>query len=464
MKRAAIFLLLAFLLNKAFCAQAQTPDSVTLAFEEGKLIFPGNTVSMGLGFVSKSGGVARTRGLLDGKIPWRKLHVESSIDPRIRNGLLRIPPDLSLVREKTFTLRVYDRKKKRLYYQAAIPYHYPVHLKPQLPAGFTKAPGFHVPFRLSLQWNNGTTTEVNNRRANLISLGDFNYYVEGGQVSGNRLCISPDVDAFADHTVAMHAYAKNFTIPESDMVSFMLDYKARYTVAKSAWDGSGGSHGFSGHDGSLGGNGADGGWGTPGSDGAPGHDLEVAVDAHFDEILQATLVDVRVTDLFTGAHTRYRVNSEQGKVVVTSRGGDGGGGGHGGSGGNGGNGADGSVEKVRKKVNDSTYVEETIRHPGFPGGHGGNGGHGAPGGDGGNGGGIYVHHTEAALPYLYVLEAHSLAGSGGWGGSGGAAGSGGRGGSGEPGGRSGGGGSSGHGGPSGSDGRRGRVAYHPTGN
>ncbi len=455
MKTRTNFLLAAFLLHAAVFAQS--PDSVWLSLEPGQLIFPGNNLSVGLSFASVRGDTDRTRGLLGGRIQWRKLYVESSVDARVRNGILRIPRDLSLVKNRYFTVRVYDRRKKRLYYEGSVPYNFPVRVKPQMPAEFTKAPGFQTPFSLAVQWDNDTVTTADGQRG-LLSLSDFNYYVKGGEVARNRLHISPDVQRFADnHTVAVYASARDFVIPESEATSFLLDYKARYRFARFGWRGSDGWNGGSGQCGPTGGRGGDGGWGAPGDDGHRGPDLRVEMDAHFDETLQATLVDVKVTDLNGGSRIWYRVNAEQGKVRVESQGGSGGDGGRGGNGGDGGRGEDGREEKIRKKVNDSTFVEETIRHRGGPGGDGGNGGNGGPGGFGGDGGDIYVSYTAAARPYLHVLEARSSGGSGGSGGFGGSAGSGGSGGRGEPGGRNGCSGRSGGNGPWGQSGRDGQV-------
>jgi len=460
-KHATLFQWLAIFLVGAFVdASAQSADSVRLLLDRDNLIFPGNSVSIGLEVMAKNGSISRTRGLLEGRIAWRKFYIESSIDPRIRNGVIRIPRDFSLLNKRVFTVRVYDRKKKRLFYEDTIPYHYPTQIKPRLPASFVKAPGFKTPFWLDVQWNDGTTTQIKNKKGGLLSLANFIYKVEGGEVSRNRLCISPDVHAFSDHRVAMYAYARDFTVPESDVVSFMLDYKASYNVTRSAWNGSSGSNGFSGSDGSAGCRGSDGGWGAPGGHGEHGHDLKVTMDAYFDDILQTTLVDVWLTDLVTDTRHQYRVDAQEGRVVVRSSGGDGGSGGRGGDGGDGGAGIDGRTEKVTRKVNDSTSVEETIRYPGSPGGDGGNGGHGGPGGYGGDGGNIYVHYTKAAAPYLNVLEAVSRGGSGGSGGFGGSSGDGGRGGSGEPSGRSGCSGRSGSSAPSGGDGRPGRVLFY----
>ncbi|MDJ1491456.1 hypothetical protein QNI19_00860 [Cytophagaceae bacterium DM2B3-1] len=460
MKRIFTHLLCLCIVGMANPANAQFSDSVKISLEKEKLVFPGNTLSIGFSFVSKEGKVSQTKGLLNGKIPWRKLYIESSIEPRIRNGVLHIPHDLALIKQKSFTIRVYDRKKKTLYSEIPIPYDFPVAIKPELPDDFVKAPGFNTPFALALQWSDGSTSVVNQKRGGMISLADFNYRVEGGEIKRNHLYIWPDAYAIPNHTVAVYAYGKDFPIPESDAVSFKLDYKAKYSYNTSASDGRMGFSGSSGSNGSSECHGGNGGWGSPGENGEPGHDIKVTVDAYFDDILQTTLVDAKVTDLQTGRSNFYRIDAAQGNLFIRVRGGDGGRGGSGGNGGDGGAGVDGKTETKKKKVNDSTYVDEVIRHPGTHGGNGGDGGNGAPGGHGGDGGNIYIYHTKAAEPYLHVIKAISVGGSGGWGGSGGSAGSGGRGGSGEPSGRSGSNGRPGMSGFNGSSGRRGEVVYY----
>ncbi len=438
---------------------AQKPDSVSLYLEKDKLIFPGNALQLGLAFW-ENGSVRHTKGILGGKAPWRKLYIESSLNGKIYNGLLRIPQDLALVKQKTFTIRVYDRKKKELYAEKTVNYDYPVRVKPQLPDNFTKAPGYEVPFKLTVDWSNGTSTQLQ-RRAGLISLEDFTFFVEGGAVHKNRLCIAPNPHSFKNHTVALYASARDFAIADVETVSFMLDYKADYSYFRSGHSGFSGSSGSSGSSGGTGCHGQDGQWGGPGQSGDHGPDLRVTADAYYDDLLGTDLIAIEVMNLQSGTVTEYLLNPKGGSLEVVSSGGDGGRGGDGGSGGKGGDGADGKTYTVKKKINDSTYVDETVRGPGHRGGDGGNGGGGGPGGYGGDGGNIQVYFTPAAKPYLSVIRAASRAGSGGWGGSGGSGGSAGSGGAGEPRGSSGSGGSSGPGGPHGGDGRRGQVLFYP---
>jgi hypothetical protein len=158
-------------------------------------------------------------------------------------------------------------------------------------------------------------------------------------------------------------------------------------------------------------NGADGGDGADGSNGKSGEDVDVFLDAYYDSLLNLNLLRARVVSKISSKKRTYLVNTTNGEILVSTKGGNGG---HGGKGGNGGDGKNAKAPTKKKSA----------KSPGY-GGNGGDGGNGANGADGGM---INVFVKPSAKQYMHLIRFNNKAGRNGNDGECGLPGSGGNGG------------------------------------
>lgn len=426
-------------------------------YDTSSLRIPGNTVKYGIQAIAMDGEVYTTKGFLDGSLRWCNFKVNTNAKTLIP-GYFRIPETNKALRNEKIEITIMLRQNPGVKLKHEIPYNYEVGLKFNAREGFIKAPGRTIDFNLLTTFDNGQVRTINRKSKDYNSLDNYGFNVYGADLYRGRIVINNDIFSIVDHKVYVGVYLKNDR-SVYDEFEVILDYRDHFynsAAGFSGYDGFSGSDGCNGGTGSAGCNGTD---GSNGNDGERGPDMDVFVDVYYDQIVESNLLKVWVENLSSEQYYAYLVNTSGGSISIYSRGGDGGDGGAGGDGGDGGDGYDGECYTIQKKVNDSTYVEETKCNPGGPGGNGGNGGDGGYGGHGGNGGNIRVFYTDKAKYYLDLIEVCSIPGSGGSGGWSGSGGSGGSGGDGDPDGSSGNSGSSGSSGFSGSSGYSGRVDY-----
>lgn len=433
--------------------------NVTVRYDPNILRIQGNYLPIGITTTLKNGKVAHTKGFLGGDLKWRNFRIEV-VGGSYSFGKIKIDGDQTYKKSQNIEVKVYSRRSKNLLRIQKIPYNYETGIKIITDNKFAKAPGNSVDFGIRTFFDNEMFIDYWPKSAKTL-VNNYIISAEGGKISKNgSFVIESDPFKINNHTVKFITNLSKSTVI-TDTLSIVLDYIDDYDAY---FSGSSGSDGFDGSSGSSGGsecNGGDGNDGNDGSDGYGGHNLVVYADVYFDTIIDQELMFVQLTDMDNKCDYNYLINTNGGTIKIVSKGGSGGDGGDGGSGGSGGRGRDGDWRTYTVKINDSTTVEVREQGPGSNGGNGGQGGHGGNGGYGGTGGDIYIHYTPYAEPYLHMIKAYSLPGSGGnsgWGGSGGSAG---MGGSGNPSGNS---GSSGNGGSSGSmgfGGYSGNVYFEP---
>ena len=479
-------------------------DSIQIVFDRQQLVLPGESFRIGITSYNKNGKIKNTTGLLGGGVWWLKYKVDVTGGTDF-GGRISVNEQLVPSRGKYISIKAYPRRQPELVKELLLPLNYETKIVYQPTNSFDKAPGSQIKGELVTEFNNG----VKRVCKNLINSRESDYFQfspQGGSWKNGKFIIDPDFMKIDGHRAALIVSSlRNKSV--ADTFAVLLDYRHTYDLHLS---GSPGSSGFSGSNGSSGysaSNGYDGQNGDDGEYGSNSPDLGVWVDLYRDSILNCDLLYVYAQNLWTGEESRYLINPDGGKLVVSTVGGNGGDGGSGGNGGSGGQGLEGEkwiekhmerqvvkkpiikkvTHKEKKKVIDAegkevevevdvdveetVYVDEVIevevevqmQEPGGDGGDGGWGGTGGLGGLGGYGGNITLYFTDDAWQYQQVIVAASEGGSGGINGSGGHGGSGGSGGDGNPDGHR------GHGGQSGSSdfgwagsGGSGKILVKPT--
>lgn len=234
----------------------------------------------------------------------------------------------------------------------------------------------------------------------------FNITVTGGRQTGNGQIKTGGLSECPDGKMSINvSYSEKKELRMTGDINLFDNKKATLD-----FNGSNGENGEQGHNGLAGSSrngctpGDSGANGYSGSNGLSGEDIMVYLKKVQHKQSQKTLLAILVCNASTGDSSRFFINPENSRLVITATGGKGGNGGKGGKGGDGGTRSEGS----------KTY-----------GCQGGNGGHGGNGGDGGNGGTIHVTVDEglemSSLPVSFKNEGGG-AGYAGGGGAGGEAG------------------------------------------
>lgn len=450
---------------------------VELLYEKSTLRIAGEKIKFGLQVTTTDGEKYSTKGWGKGTLRWTnfKINVVGG-----SQWFDKITIDKNLpYSTKQILVNVKDSKKKGIDTTFVIPLNQITGIDLVALNSFPKAPGRYADMAVRYKYDCGINTMETKFFKRKNRFKDFDIYVDGGYFGNPRFNITHNIFDIIDHQVGMVAVFKHDKSIR-DTFEIGLDYIDNYSQSYYGMMGESGFDGYDGYDGSdascyscSGEPGQNGARGGDGYMGYSGPNVNVYVDAYFDEILNTSLLKIQVDD---NRHESqyYLVNPEGGYLNIYSHGGSGGSGGNGGNGGDGGDGGEGEqrsmeveehVTKTDTAGNEYKVVEKKtiyVYTAGGCGGRGGYGGDGGNGGHGGHGGDISVYFSSKAQPFISQIIAHSVGGSAGFGGIGGNSGSGGSGGKGDPNGNSGSSGYSGMRGSSGFSGYSGEVAYVQT--
>ncbi|HTR29227.1 MAG TPA: hypothetical protein VMH27_08150 [Puia sp.] len=405
-----------------------------LHYDHRALRIPGRSIPIGITIRTAKGNTTKTKGYLNGDQGWSKYKVEVQ-GGSFSNGKIRIAKSDQYHKGDSLTVSIYTRKwflggKSKWLLTRKIPYDYEDSISVLTTGNVGRAPGDHVQFGIRTWYDNRQFTDT--WASKKKTLNGFIFAWNGTHLSRSKgdLTIEVDPEKIDNDEVGLTAIlAKDTAIRDS--LKIRLDYIAAYQCNIAA--------------------------------AGDGHDLRVSADVYDDTLIHARLLRIAVNDSLGKKTYHYRVNTNGGTLVITSKGGDGAGGRNGFDGNPGIRGIDGpiSIDVGTTTAPDGTTqtTATTTQGPGGDGGRGGDGENGEDGANGGNGGNIYVRYTPAVTPYLHLIKALSIPGQGGLGGRGGDGGTGGPGGSGNPSGNSGPNGMSGRSGFDGTAGHQGKVVF-----
>lgn len=418
-----------------FTQETQPPAAgYRIKFDHHALRIPGNKFAIGLVVPAEGGGGKDTIGY-PGKGSLGKYHIEAD-SGKYSGGKIKLRDSKVYKKGDSVTVNVYHRKwflggRGQYLTTRKIPYNFEDSIQLMTNGNSDKFPGGHVKFGVRTFYNDKQFADlwypVKKKDKNYLQLG-----FDGGHLSGKKgdWKIDPDPTHISNDQVKL--FAKLSKAPSiTDTLGWMLDYKAKFRC----------------NIGSMG----------------DGHELNVSAQVFDDSIIHAKLLRLEVVDNESHKTYHYLVNTDGGSIAIASFGADGPRGDDGQNGVDGSAGADGAITQVAETSVDTsgktitTYVD--VQGPGSDGQDGSDGADGDRGYDGRNGGNITVYYTAAAAPYLKMITATSVPGSGGPGGNGGAGGRGGAGGNGNPPGRAGRNGRDGNGGMSGQNGGVGTVRF-----
>ena len=454
-----IFWLLIFIIQTGFTRSVNKlpVERISVEFDSTKTIIPGTEVKLGIAIYVYEYEKRLTRGLLNGNVGWKNFNIECT-GADYKKGKIIIPYDAYLIHRGEIYIKANLKKKPAIMASKIIPLNFETDIGIFPAKMFYKVPGEKIPLIFESKFDNNQVLSTSKYALNKINPMHYNVKAFGGNYRNGTFTITENVMEIVNHEVGVEV--SPFTNPELTREFIVnLDYRKYFKYNSFGSNGFDGRNGSSGLSGFVYGNGKDGDDGRPGEHGDNGPDLNVYIDSYFDSIVQSDLLRIIIEKRNSIEEKRYLVNTDGGKITISTYGGNGGDGGDGGDGGNGADGADGRKYTVKEKINDSTEVEKEMQEPGYPGGNGGYGGYGANGGDGGNGGNINVYYTPHTERYLYLTEFKSIPGDGGSAGSAGDGGRGGSGGKGNPNGPSGSSGSNGGRGFSGYCGNEGQIEY-----
>jgi hypothetical protein len=311
-----------------------------------------------------------------------------------------------------------------------IPYNYETSISILTTGDFSKAPGDHVQFGVRKYFDNKMF--IDKWAPVKKNLKDFVFAFNGVHISRSKDDLKIDNDPVKinnDKIQLIASLAKNTAI--TDTLNVLLNYIANYKC-------------------NIQSNGE-------------GYDLNVTADIYQDSIINAQLLKIKIVNNTTQRIYNYWVNTNGGTIAISSAGADGNSGINGFDGANGNPGSAGQVSTDTETTTNSdgttTTTTNTVTGQGGDGSNGQDGGNGQDGDAGSDGGNITINYTAAAAPFLKLIKAYSIAGTGGEGGRAGHGGQGGSGGIGNPNGNSGSNGLDGHAGLDGSDGRIGNVSF-----
>lgn len=421
------------LISLVATAQQAPVPVITLKYDTSALRIPGNAFTIGL-IANDNGKITSTKGLLKGKDGWRKYDINVT-GGSFSAGKIKIAKDKTYKKGDSLKVDIYKRKwflggKGALLATAYVPYNYETGIKILTKGTFSKAPGNHVQFGIRTFYDD--KKYIDKWAPANQNLQDFVLAPNGSHISkskGDLKIENNPLKISNDKAVLVAELAKQPAI--RDTLQIVLDYAAPYKFNATSF--------------------------------RRGHDIIVNASTYYDTIINATLMRIYVADSAAKRYLVYQINTVGGSLAVTTKGANGYAGSNGFDGSTGSNGSDGMTYTTTQTVTnaDGTTSTETSTSQG-PGGNGQNGGNGGDGGNGGNGfdgGNITINYSAPAKPYLGLITAKSIPGTGGPGGIGGRGGWGGSGGSGSPSGSSGFKGSDGANGSSGADGKPGKIVY-----
>ncbi len=418
-----------------------TPGSqqtIKLKYDTNVLRISGNKVPIGIVSYSDKGVLQQTRGLLNGNYNWTKYRIEVD-SGSYTNGKIKMGGSTTLYKKgDSVTVHVYARKwllggKGALLLTGKIPYNYETGIKILTKGTFTKAPGNHVGFGIHTTYNNKMT--VDKWAPASKNLQDFVLAADSGshisKSKGDLKIDNDPVKIINDKVRLIAILAKDPAI--KDTLQIVLDYVANYQCNIASAN--------------------------------TGHNLKVTANVYDDSLIHAKLMHIHVSDSIGKKAYDYVFNTVGGSIHISTKGANGADGTQGYTGANGSNGSDGIISTTDETTTnaDGTTSTTTItsQGPGSDGSNGDDGGNGTDGDNGSNGGNITVIYNAAAQPYLNLLTAVSIPGTGGMGGMAGSGGAGGSGGSGNPSGMSGNRGNDGLPGNDGANGISGKVIFMP---
>jgi hypothetical protein len=414
----------------------ESVGKITLHYDTSVLRIPGNSLPIGIEACPGNGSAVRTKGYLKGSGGWGRYKVEVAGGSYF-NGKIHIKGNTDYKKGDSIRVDVYTRKwflgkKDEHLLTEHIPYNYETGIQILTRGAFLKALGNHVDFGIRTSFDNAGF--VDKWAPAGTNLQDFIFAPDGAHISKSKGDLKIDNNPLQISDDKVKLIARLAKYPEiTDTLKIILDYVEHYQCAILS--------------------------------GGKGHELQVTAGIYPDTVIHAKLLNVKVLDNTTHKTTTYLVNTQGGSLSISSRGGNGMNGNSGSDGSSGLSGTSGSTSTDMQMVtaSDGTMSTTTVivQGPGGDGGPGGNGGNGDDGGRGYDGGSITVNYTADVQPYLNLIKAFSIPGSGGSGGRGGYGGQGGSGGSGNPSGNSGSQGSSGLSGSNGPAGKAGKVVFIP---
>jgi hypothetical protein len=409
---------------------------ITVCYDTTVLRVPGKSLPIGIISSLNKGASVKTKGYLKGTSGWRRYKLEVTGGSYF-NGKIHMKGNTDYKKGDSIRVDVYTRKwflgkKDKFLVTQKIPYNYETGIKILTKGAFLKAPGNHVEFGIRTFFNNNSSMDKWAPAG--TNLQDFVLAPDGAHISKSKGDLKIDNNPLKiteDKVKLIASLAKHPAI--TDTLQIVLDYVANYQCDILS--------------------------------NGKGHDLKATVVTYSDSLIHAKLLSVNVVDNTTSKTYNYLINTQGGSISLSSRGGNGINGNSGSDGFQGLSGTSGStttdVQLVTASDGTMSTTTVTVQGPGGNGGPGGDGGNGGDGGRGYDGGNITVTYSPDAKPYLNLIKAVSIPGSGGLGGRGGYGGQGGSGGSGNPSGSTGSSGSNGLSGSNGPSGAPGKAIFIP---
>lgn len=364
---------------------------VALMLDSTAMVRQSGFIPAGFSIQLNNGKTRTTQGLANGLWGWRRFIVKAENAAFEKGNLIYNPADV-LANNKKIKLIVRPRNNANYTDTFLIDVPRPVQVSLDYNHQSVLAPEQPIKMTLSVLYDNGmVVTSTKGDGSFLWDLFDLEY--DGKTDKRNTIWIDNPAPKLLEGTRVGVRYKYNDTITAETFVP--LDYKVSYTFSYA------GEHGQTGWDGSdvygykCSGNtknGQDGHSGNPGGHGGNGKNVLIYTDVVYRDDASFLLVKI------TAANQTKTVfiNMEGGKISIDCKGG------RGGNGGDGGRGGDGAGETEKREA-----------------GCGGNGGSGGSGGNGGNGGTVAVYTTQAARPYLGLIQIDNSGGEAGRGGDGG---------------------------------------------
>jgi len=414
-----------------------TFEKCIIRYDTKILHIPGKTLPIGILTVLKNGDTIQTKGFLKGKDKWTKYKLEVEGGDYFF-GKIKIKGTNTYKKYDSVIVKVYTRKwflgrKVKWLFTQKIPYNYETEIHFLTNSNLIKAPGNYIQFGIRTYFDNKMFVDTWSSSSENI-FKDFVLIPDGGYISESKgdLKIYNDPFKIINNKVKLIAVlAKNRAI--SDTLQIMLNYIDHYECKIYS--------------------------------NSRGHDLNVKADVYFDSVINEKLMEIKVTDNHDNKLYNYLINVNGGSITVSSYGARGTDGSDGLNGLDGTDGLSGSYYTESHTETDPEgnliTIDVTVQGSGEDGSAGSMGEDGSRGGNGYDGGNISISYTKSAEPYLNMIEALSISGSGGRGGSGGKGGRGGSGGNGNPSGNSGSDGLDGFAGFTGSSGNKGKIIFIP---
>lgn len=364
---------------------------VALLVDSSAMIRQSGFIPAGFSIRLNNGKTKATQGLANGWWGWRRFIVKAENATFDEGNLIYNPADV-LANNKKIKLIVQPRNNANYTDTFIIDIPRPV----QVTLGYNHqsvlAPDHPINMVLRVMYDNGQVVSSTKGDGSFLwDLFDLEY--DGKTNLRNTIWVENKAPILVDSVYVGIRYKYNDTIAAKTFVP--LDYKASYAFNYAGEHGQGGWDGSDVYGYKCSGNtknGQDGNSGNPGEHGGSGKNVLIYTDIVYRDDASFLLVK-----LIVGNQTKtVYINMDGGKIGIDCKGG------RGGNGGDGGRGGDGADETEKREA-----------------GCGGNGGAGGSGGNGGNGGTVIVYTTQAAQPYLGLIQIDNSGGEAGRGGDGG---------------------------------------------